>query len=86
MSEERAGEFLTEIQALYPKFLSDVKDVDVAYRLWFELLEDVEYETAHKALLDYYKHDEAGFPPTYGQLFPSDDVICIRDETIEDWN
>lgn len=87
MSDEKVGEFLTEIQSLYPKFLTDVKDIDIAYRLWSEMLEDIDFDEAHRALLNFNKHDIAGYPPTFGQLFSQEEEPAyIRDESIEDWN
>ena len=87
MTSEEAGKFLDQIQALYPKFLRETEQIDVAMELWHEMLQDVTFEEAHKALIHYQKHDLNGYPPTFAQLFPPEEEwICIRDETIEDWN
>lgn len=86
MTRDETKQLLMEMAVLYPSYEPKQKNPTLAVNLWTELLQERTYEEAHKALMKYAKYDQTGFAPTIGQLFPEEEVICIRDETIEDWN
>lgn len=83
MTREETGDFLDELQALYPNVVRQDSNLDLMLNLWEEALKEFSYEDIHKALQDYFRSDRKGYVPTAGQLIeltlPEADPLMPKD-------
>jgi len=59
---------MAAIRAAYPNYYKSLAEIDDAINLWAEMLADDKAEYIAKAVKDFIKNDNTGFPPTIGQI------------------
>ena len=59
---------MTAIRAAYPNYYKNQAEVNDAISLWSEMLAEDKADYIAKAVKDFIKNDNTGFPPTIGQI------------------
>ena len=59
---------MTAIRAAYPNYYRNQAEVSDAITIWHEMLQDDKADYIARAVKDFIKNDNTGFPPTIGQI------------------
>ena len=68
MSRAEVIAIMTAIRAAYPNYYKNQAEVNDAISLWSEMLAEDKADYIAKAVKDFIKNDNTGFPPTIGQI------------------
>ena len=66
MTRDEIKKYLTEVNTAYPK-LVNLDDPKLTVDIWHEAFDEMEYEFAHKALIEHIK--EGAKQPTINELY-----------------
>lgn len=68
MTREETQQLLASIQAVYPNFKVDPKEMTATINAWHMMLEEYPAQSVALALKMYVKTNNGGFPPSVSQL------------------